>query len=296
MRHQLLAAFLLAAGAANASSVSGFDLVVLVDGKESPEFSARGTVYVEALRGRDYSLRLTNPTGVRVGVALSVDGLNTIDSRHTAARDARKWVLSPYETVVIPGWQVSDAASRKFVFTGERGSYSAALGKTQDLGVLEAVFFREKPVWRETRKREIAREEISSSEKDRRAAARDEARLGSGKDEVSSNERSDGPGAAPQVAPVETMARDNSMKSSSLSSSPKLSDEYAATGMGQQTRFGVTHVVVDLESEPAAVVRLRYEFRPQLVALGVLPRDPDSSRIARRERARGFEEFCPEFR
>ena len=144
MRHQILTALLLAAGAAHASSPSGFGLDVLVDGHEHPEFAARGTVYVEALRGRDYALRLSNPTGTRVAVALSVDGLNTIDSRHTTAREARKWVLAPYETVVIPGWQVSSMASRKFVFTGERGSYGAALGKTEDLGVIEAVFFSER--------------------------------------------------------------------------------------------------------------------------------------------------------
>ncbi len=148
MRHQILTALLLAAGAANASSPSGFGLDVLVDGRERPEYAARGTVYVEALRGHDYALRLSNPTGTRIAVALSVDGLNTLDSRHTAARDARKWVLAPYETVIIPGWQVSNAASRKFVFTGERGSYGAALGKTQDLGVIEAVFFRERLPYR----------------------------------------------------------------------------------------------------------------------------------------------------
>ena len=80
------------------------------------------------------------------------------------------------------------------------------------------------------------------------------------------------------------------------SPSYQLSDEYAATGMGRTTEFGVTQVDLQLETEPAATVRLRYEFRPQLIALGVLPRDPDTSRVARREGARGFEEFCPEVR
>jgi hypothetical protein len=281
MRHQILAALLLAAGAANASSPSGFGLEVLVDGRERPEYAARGTVYVEALRGRDYALRLSNPTGVRVAVALSVDGLNTIDSRRTTARDARKWVLAPYETVVIPGWQVSNAASRKFVFTGERGSYGAALGKTQDLGVIEAVFFRERLPYRVERRWKEEDGRISSNEKDGRLDAPEaEAQAG----------------AAQAPAPSEGAARDHSQKSLSSSPSPssKLSDEYAATGMGRKTQFGVTQVDLDLETEPAAVVRLRYEFRPQLIALGVLPRDPDPSRIARREGARGFEEFCPE--
>jgi hypothetical protein len=307
-----------------AAGTGGFGLDVLVDGSPRPELAARGTVYVEALRGRDYALRLSNPTGARVAVALSVDGLNTIDSRRTSASDARKWVLAPYEIVVIPGWQISNAASRKFVFTGERGSYGAALGKIEDLGVIEAVFFRERlPYHVEGRWKEENRR-FSANEKDREANTRDDQRSGEGEERISSNEKSGGTGAAPPAAPAEASARDLSKKSSSSegaaergqlaqneppglsrdssqkppSSSPSLvlSDEYAATGMGRQTRFGVTRVDLDLESEPAAVVRLRYEFHPQLVALGVLPRDPDSSRIARRERGRGFEEFCPEVR
>src|SRR5664279_2357017 len=290
MRHQVLTALLLAAGAANASSPSGFGLDVLVNGSPRPELSARGTVYVEALKGRDYALRLSNPTGTRVAVALSVDGLNTIDAKHTSSRDARKWVLAPYETVVIPGWQVNNATSRKFVFTGERGSYGAALGKTEDLGIIEAVFYRERPPYRSGRWNE--------KQEDRRQKDR----------EISLNERERRPDApasgflqdaAPPAAQAEASAGDQSQKSSSLDSSSagaKLSDEYAATGMGNRTRFGIERVDIDLESEPAAVVRFRYEFRPQLVALGVLPSDPDPARIARRERARGFEEFCPEVR
>jgi len=283
MRHHILTALLFAAGAANASSPSGFGLEVLVDGRERPEFAARGTVYVEALRGRDYALRLSNPTGTRVAVALSVDGLNTIDSRRTTARDARKWVLAPYETVVIPGWQVSNAASRKFFFTGERGSYGAALGKTADLGVIEAVFFRERLPYRVERRWKDEDGRISSNEKD--------GRLDAPKAEAHA-------GAAQAPAPSESSARDQSQKSLSSPSSPpsSLSDEYAATGMGRSTRFGVTRVDLELETDPAAVVRLRYEFRPQLVALGVLPRDPDPSRVTRREGARGFEDFCPEVR
>ncbi|MGE5716418.1 MAG: hypothetical protein ACM369_07210 [Acidobacteriota bacterium] len=293
MRHQILTALLVAAGAANASSPSGFGLDVLVDGRERPEYAARGTVYVEALRGRDYALRLSNPTGTRVAVALSVDGLNTLDSRHTAARDARKWVLAPYETVVIPGWQVSNAASRKFVFTGERASYGAALGKTQDLGVIEAVFFRERVPyrvqswWRDNRRKG----EISSNENMESAPAAP-ASPGRGGERDLSKKRSSLDGAAAEGR----LAQNESSMTQEYSQKVLSSDEYAATGMGRRTRFGVTEVDLDLEAEPAAVVRLRYEFRPQLVALGVLPRDPDPSRLTLREHARGFEEFCPEVR
>ena len=60
-----------------------------------PRYRHDGRVYVEAQKGREYAIRLRNPYPVRVAVALSVDGLNTIDARETSADGARKWVLDP---------------------------------------------------------------------------------------------------------------------------------------------------------------------------------------------------------
>jgi hypothetical protein len=296
----------LAAGSALANAPSGFGLEVLVDGSARPEYPGRGTVYVEALRGRDFSLRITNPLGVRVAVALSVDGLNTIDAKHTTAQDARKWILDPYQTVVIPGWQVSGDTSRKFYFTGEKRSYGAALGQTANLGTIEAVFFREKLPYRAGRRWSGGKveEEISSNEKDRRldapaaGAPSDAAPAGpsrsNARDLLQESSPPDGAGAQGQLAQNEAsdVARDHSKKSLSSSSS-SLSDELAATGIGRRTRFDVTRVDVDLEDSPAASVRVRYEFRSQLVALGVLPRETRDP-IARRESGRGFSDFCPE--
>ena len=69
---------------------------IMVKGVSQPKFVHNGRLYVEALKGREYAIRLRNPYPVRVAVALSVDGLNTIDARETTAGDARKWVLGPY--------------------------------------------------------------------------------------------------------------------------------------------------------------------------------------------------------
>jgi hypothetical protein len=249
-----LLAMAVAPPVAASSCPGGFNLAVLVDGSARPEYAARGNLYVEALRGREYALRITNPLGVRVAVALSVDGLNTIDARHAPNWESRKWVLGPYETTVISGWQVSGETARRFFFTGERSSYGAKLGETENLGTIEAVFFREKtrpqPVWRE-------RQSMNAP-----GAARDEA----------------AEGRAGAAAPMKDQAA-------------ALSDDYAATGMGGRTRHDVYEVALELDPRPVATLRVRYEFHDALVKLGVFPDGSDPLR--RRESARGFDSWCP---
>ena len=123
---------------------SGFELDVIVNGRPLHEYYARGRTYVEALDGAEYELRVRNSSPDRVAVALSVDGLNTIDARHTSAWNASKWVIEPYQTITISGWQMSSERARRFYFTNERDSYGAKLGQTANLGVISAVFFRER--------------------------------------------------------------------------------------------------------------------------------------------------------
>src|SRR3954467_7933137 len=129
---------------AASSRLPAADVEILVDGAPQRRYAHDGRWYVEARKGREYAIQLRNPYGVRVAVALSVDGLNTIDARETTAADARKWVLGPYETVTISGWQTSLTEARRFEFTTEARSYGQALGKTANLGVISAVFFRER--------------------------------------------------------------------------------------------------------------------------------------------------------
>src|SRR5688572_1732844 len=117
---------------------------ILVNGTPQQRYAHQGRWYIEALKGREYAIQLRNPYGVRVAVALSVDGLNTIDARQTSAAGARKWVLDPYQTVTISGWQTSRTEARRFEFTTEERSYGQALGKTANFGVISAVFFKER--------------------------------------------------------------------------------------------------------------------------------------------------------
>ena len=70
------------------------------------------------------------------------------------------------------------------------------------------------------------------------------------------------------------------------------SDSYAATGIGDKTDFAVEWVAFDEEKAPSARIALRYEFRTELVRLGVLPR---ADELFARDRAHGFEhEYAPD--
>jgi hypothetical protein len=65
-------------------------------------------------------------------------------TRGTPAWDAGKWVIYPYETLTISGWQVGPERARRFYFTNEHDAYSTRIGRPGDFGVISAVFYRER--------------------------------------------------------------------------------------------------------------------------------------------------------
>ncbi len=183
-----------------------------------------------------------------------------VDAKRTTASDAAKWILSPGQTIEIPGWQVSGETSRRFFFTETGRSYAKWLGDTRNVGTIEAVFYRE-------RRREPVAILDEEAGNDTGASA--------------GPLRSD---SAPAAA-AESSRERKSAKSEA--------DRFAATGIGDRTRFPVRWIEFDEEADPSARIALRYEFRRELVRLGVLPRSGDG--LAARERSRGFESgFAPD--
>jgi hypothetical protein len=267
---------LLATPSVWAASTRDFRMEVLVRGVSRPEYAVRGTTYIEALKGQEYEIRLTNPYGVRVAVALSVDGLNTIDARHTDARSARKWVLEPHQTIVLRGWQTSSEQAKRFFFTSEEKSYGQWLGRTENLGNISAAFFFEKLPWSAVIRN--YRDEWNGPSQQRAPApapGEPRAQAGQGGNDIKSKE---------------------SMRAESMPAVPaKQADELAATGIGRAENHPVTKIDMDLEDSPAAVVTMRYEYRSALVALGVIPSPPPvPDSLYRREKAKGFEDgYCP---
>ncbi|HEX8335229.1 MAG TPA: hypothetical protein VF621_00785 [Pyrinomonadaceae bacterium] len=274
----LVGSLLLFAGAATAAAQEGrvvrpsygsFGVEVLVGGGPLEVIYGRGRRYVEAREGEEYELLVRNPLPVRVAVALSVDGLNTIDARRTSAWEASKWVVEPYGTIRVSGWQMSSTRARRFFFTTERDSYAARLGRAADLGVITAVFFREAA----PRPRPVTPPPHYEPRPRDRSGAPNEGEM-----RAESGERKSRGGAA-------------------ATQSPRGDEGYAATGIGRSVGHDVQWIQMPLERAPAAELTVRYEYRDALVRLGLLPRPRrDEGGLRKRERARGFEEprYSPE--
>ena len=239
-----------------------YSMELLVDGAPLPLHAARGAQYVEAIEGREYAIRLTNNSAGRVAIALSVDGLNSIDAKTTAMRSASKWILDPWQSITLEGWQTSAATARRFYFTAEGTVVRFLAGQDQQPG-----------------------HHLGSRLPG--APARGGPDLEERKLPEPQRLRGDADNApAPSAAPQEKDGRSSGL------------DDLAATGIGRQVDHQVTRVPFDAEDSPAAVLNVRYEYHDALVKLGVLPRitPPCDEGLNRRERASGFQDsgFAPD--
>ena len=238
-----------------AAEQGSYSVEILVDGRPLREYQARSTTYVQALEGREYSVRLRNHTSRRVAVSLSIDGLNTIDAKTTTAESASKWILDAHDSITLDGWQTSTSAARRFFFTTEEKSYGDWLGQTDNLGIISAVFFREK------QERPVPYSRSNERE-----------------------ERQDAPGRMKKSG--EGVDRDASALAPS--------DDYAATGIGTKIDHRVRRVRFESEKHPAAVLGIRYEYRDALVRLDVLPGVDDALARRERSRGFEDTGFAPD--
>ncbi len=121
---------------------------VRVDGHWVPLHRAPRTWdrhYFEAERGENYALRIRNRTDRRVGVLVSVDGLNVVSGERSAqSPHEAMYVLDGRETTTIRGWRSSLDDVRQFVFVDEERSYASRTDQANgDMGWIRVLAFEE---------------------------------------------------------------------------------------------------------------------------------------------------------
>ncbi|MGO4551273.1 hypothetical protein AB4059_09240 [Lysobacter sp. 2RAF19] len=137
----LLATTLLASPQAHAALVD-IDLVDRDTGQWLPETPFRGDIWVAGKPGHRYGVRLTNTSGERVLVVLSVDGVNAVTGQ-TARPSQAGYVLEPWQSTEIAGWRKSMDDIAQFVFTDLPDSYAARTGRPRNVGVVGIAVFQE---------------------------------------------------------------------------------------------------------------------------------------------------------
>ena len=241
------------------------DVQVLVDGSAAPLYFAPGRWdrrYFEAFRGRNYALRVRNLTGARVGVLISVDGLNVVNGeRSHQGRDEAMYVLDPWESATIRGWRTSLDEVRRFVFVDEQRSYASRTGQANgDMGWIRVLAFAERAA-RVMRPRPVydGYQGMGAREEEK---GRMEAPLA----------------AAPQSNEA---LRESASETKAMAGRSQADQAYPGTGWGERREDRVSETWFVAAAAPGDRLVFRYEYVSGLVALGIRP---EGRRLEQRER------------
>lgn len=131
----------------NASPLVRVEVVDREHDRVLPRHRHRGDTWIAGQPGHHYAVRLTNNTGERVLVVLSVDGVNAVTGE-TADPSQAGYVLSPWQTHEVTGWRKSLDGVARFVFTDLPDSYAARTGRPDHVGVIGVAAFRERRAFR----------------------------------------------------------------------------------------------------------------------------------------------------
>lgn len=232
------------------------DIVDRDTGEWLPEYHHRGSDWVPGVPGHRYSVRMTNTTGERVLVVLSVDGVNAI-SGNTAAANQTGYVLGPWQSTEITGWRKSWQDVAQFYFTDLPDSYAARTGRPDNVGVIGVAVFRERP--QPQPYYEPAPIGRDDREYDRNRGYRDQA---------GRNESKSAPASAPSASrrAAESAASDSAYAGGAPAQS-------IGTGHGAREWSPVSRTdFVRASRTPAQVLQMRYDDIDNLMAMGVMPR------------------------
>jgi len=242
MLHRILAslsmlALLAACAPAHARPLIDVSVVDRDTGEWLSQHPHRGDVWVAGSPGHRYSVRLTNTTGERVLVVLSVDGVNAVTGQ-TAHPSQAGYVLEPWQTTEISGWRKSMHDVAQFVFTDLGDSYAARTGRPRNVGVIGVAAFREARTYYP----QYSPPPIARGRMEKRGTANDAA-------------------AAPEGA-SRSIAAEGSARAQSI-----------GTGHGEREWAPTSRTGFERATrQPEQVSEVRYDEYRRLVALGVVPR------------------------
>ena len=214
-------------------------------GATLPVYFHRGEYWVAGLPGARYAVQVRNRVGERLMAVTSVDGVNVV-SGETAAVEQTGYVFAPWQSYQITGWRKSDAQVAAFEFSDAANSYAQRTGRPGHVGVIGVALFREKAP-------EFVAPPAAPAPSTKSSLG--DAGLASGAAQ----------GAQSRQAPEALASRRDAEPAS-----PKL-----GTAHGQRESSYVQNVAFERRSaRPDEVLRIRYDSRENLLAMGVIAPRP----------------------
>lgn len=219
-----------------------------------PVYRHQGEYWVAGRPGARYAVSIQNKQRERVLGVVSVDGINAI-SGETAAFNQTGYVLDAWQAYRVTGWRKSDDQVAAFNFTASPASYAERTGRPDQVGVIGVALFREK----------LAPPPVSVPWSWRDAPERNRF------------ESQEAPAPlAKSGAPAEAMAESDAMGASQDHASRRMAPAAPAprlgTGHGAREHDQIGHTTFERRSErPDEIVRIRYDSRENLIAMGVIP-------------------------
>jgi hypothetical protein len=197
-----------------------------------------GEYWIAGPPGHRYSISVQSRLGERLLAVAAVDGVNVI-SGETAAWTQSGYVLSPWQSYDVTGWRKSDSEVAAFEFTAEPDSYASRTGRPGAVGVIGVALFRERQ-----RLADVPLLAPPVLEEPAASAPSPASRLA---------EASAGNAARAAAPLAQQLGTGHGERESSYV---------------QQTSF------LRRRAEPDELIRIRYDSRERLVALGVIRERP----------------------
>ncbi len=101
--------------------------------------------YLEAVNGKNYTIRIHNRSNHRLGFVIAVDGRNIISGKKSYLKHTENmYILNPYQTQTYSGWRTSSRDIHRFYFTDSQNSYAEAFNDESAMGVIAIAIYAEK--------------------------------------------------------------------------------------------------------------------------------------------------------
>jgi len=199
----------------------------------------RGEYWVAGRPGARYAISIRSQSGARLLAVTSVDGVNVVTGEDAAANQ-RGYLFDPWVGYRIDGWRKNNSEVAAFTFTAVPGSYAALTGRPRNIGVIGVALFPE-------RQPEPPPVSVLREESDGRLASAEPR-----EDAAAERSRSAG-------------------DSASKSNSAPAAAQALGTGHGAREYSYVVNMPFErARARPDETIRIRYDSRENLVALGVI--------------------------